>query len=103
MLALTLDAPFQAAVNAALTLDHDASSSSSSSSRSSSSLLVGGSVTSGGIKGYERMWNKMMSADDHYYEPKPRPAANVDVVRCLATFATPADMRAGFERLQVSQ
>ena len=26
-------------------------------------LLVGGAVSTGGIKGYERMWNKMMSPD----------------------------------------
>jgi hypothetical protein len=46
---------------------------------------------SGGIKGYERMANKMLSPADHYVEERPRPACNLDIVRCLATFAAPKD------------
>jgi hypothetical protein len=37
------------------------------------------------------MANKMLSRDDHRFEQRPRPACNVDIVRCMATFATPAD------------
>ena len=46
-----------------------------------------------GIKSYERMANKMHSRDDHRFRPLPRPRFNVDVVRCLATFESAADMR----------
>lgn len=35
------------------------------------------------IKGYPRMHNKMLSGPDHRYAPKPRPAQNVDINRCL--------------------
>jgi hypothetical protein len=45
------------------------------------------------------MWNKMMSVDDHFFCERPRPAANIDIVRCLATFEEARDMRAAFDRL----
>ena len=57
-------------------------------------------VSSGGTKSYERMVNKMWSYDDHRTLPKPRPAHNIDVVRCLATFETPQDMLQAFEVVQ---
>ena len=86
LLALALDDGFQKTVN--------------STFKASGVRLVGGGVSSGGIKGYERMSNKMKSKDDHRFKPKPRPAHNIDVVRCLATFGTVEDMRKGFECVQ---
>lgn len=83
LLALAYDQPFRESVNNALL--------------EAGIELVGGSVTGGGIKSYERMVNKMESAADHRYWPKPRPAFNIDVVRCLATFHTAADMRRAFD------
>ena len=41
------------------------------------------------IKGDARMRNKALAPDDHRYEPKPRPALNIDIVRCCVTFGTP--------------
>ena len=35
----------------------------------------------------------MLSTDDHRYEPHPRPALNIDVVRVLAAVETPQDLR----------
>ena len=59
-------------------------------------------VSSGGIKSFERMINKMYSKKDHRYCLQPRPAQNTDVVRCLVTFETADDMRRGSEvRCQV--
>ena len=43
---------------------------------------------SAGIKGFPRMFAKMLSPDDHLYEEVPRPAMNLDIVRCLAVFET---------------
>jgi len=83
LIALALDGAFQKAVSEVLC--------------DAGLRLVGGKVSSGGIKGYERMVNKMLSFDDHRKLPKPRPAHNIDVVRCLATFETPQDMLQGFE------
>lgn len=57
-------------------------------------------VQSVSVKGYERMWDKMMSIDDHLLAEFPRPAMNLDVVRCLATFAANEPMLAGFEALR---
>ena len=57
-------------------------------------------VESVSVKGYERMWDKMMSLDDHLLAEFPRPAMNVDVVRCLATFPKHDAMLAGFEALR---
>lgn len=36
-----------------------------------------------GIKGFERMFNKMNALDDHRFETRPRPALNLDINRCL--------------------
>ena len=58
--------------------------------------VVGGEVFSRGIKGYDRMWNKLQSVNDHRFKEWPRPQFNLDVVRCLATFANEHDMRRGF-------
>ena len=85
LLALALDHVFQQTVNDKL--------------EAAGVRLVGGGASSGGIKGYERMANKMLSRDDHRDLPKPRPAHNIDVVRCLATFDTVDDMRKGFDVL----
>ena len=86
LFALAVDDAFQKTVNATL--------------KAADVRLVGGGVSSGGIKGYERMYNKMHSKDDHQPLPKPRPAHNIDVVRCLATFETIEDMRKCFECVQ---
>ena len=85
MIALALDDVFQRSVTRVL-----------------DGLLVDGRVSSGGIKGYERMWNKMMSVEDHFHCAKPRPAANIDVVRCLATFQNASDMAEAFEKLRLA-
>ena len=37
-------------------------------------------------KGDSRMRNKAVAEDDHRNEPKPRPALNIDIVRCCVTF-----------------
>jgi len=62
--------------------------------------VVGGKFVCGGIKGYERMQNKLKSFDDHWRDVVPRPAENVDVVRGMAVFETAGDMRLAMERLQ---
>ena len=63
-------------------------------------LLVDNTFHAGGIKGYERMQNKLKSFKDHWPEEVPRPAENVDVVRGIACFNDPHQMRDGLERLQ---
>jgi ankyrin repeat protein len=83
LLALALDDAFQKHVNMAF--------------KKADVRLVGGGVCSGGIKSYERMRNKMLAPEDHGRRTRPRPAHNVDVVRCLATFATADDMLTGFD------
>ena len=83
LLAMALDEPFRKHVNAAF--------------EKAGVHLVGGGVSSGGIKGYERMRNKMLSPEDHGRLARPRPAHNVDIVRCLATFRTVEDMVTGLE------
>ena len=57
-------------------------------------------VYSGGVKSYQRMFMKMKSDEDHGLLPPPRPAHNLDVVRCLVTFDTAKDMRKGFEVME---
>jgi ankyrin repeat protein len=83
MLALALDGAFQKHVDAAF--------------EDAGVHLVGEGVSSGGIKGYERMRNKMLAPEDHGRLSRPRPAHNIDVVRCLATFHTVDDMLKGFD------
>ena len=83
LLALAYDQPFREVVNNALL--------------EAGIELVGGNVTSAGVKGFERMMNKMDTIADHRLRPKPRPAFNIDVVRCLATFRSAADMRRAFD------
>ena len=39
-------------------------------------------------KSYGRMAGKMVAADDHRYDPHPRPAQNIDIVRRLAVVET---------------
>ena len=51
------------------------------------------------IKGDARMRNKALAADDHRYEAKPRPAHNIDILRCCVTFEDVASMRKGIEGL----
>ena len=54
--------------------------------------LVDGAPFSAGIKGFERMANKLKSRFDHRRKkPWPRPQFNVDVVRCLVTLETVED------------
>ena len=50
-------------------------------------------VSSGGIKGFQRMLDKTLSKTDHRDCPKPRPAQNADVVRCLVTCHRIDDMK----------
>ena len=54
-------------------------------------------VTSGGVKSYERMFTKMLAKNDHRNLPKPRPAHNLDIVRCIVTYGSIDDMRRGCE------
>ena len=49
-----------------------------------SPLLTDGETFHRGIKGFERMFTKMQSRADHRMKPRPRPANNVDINRCLA-------------------
>ena len=62
-------------------------------------LLVGGKTSHNGIKGFERMANKMVSKEDHRHSRRPRPAQNVDINRTLATFEIGATMKEGLQRL----
>lgn len=62
-------------------------------------LLVDGKTSHNGIKGFERMANKMVSKDDHRHSPRPRPAQNVDINRTLATFAIGVNMKEGLQKL----
>ena len=57
------------------------------------------SFSSSDVKSYERMYAKMMSWNDHGQLPPPRPANNIDVVRCLVMFETPNDMRLAFDAI----
>lgn len=63
-------------------------------------LLINQGFIGGGIKGYERMQNKLKSFVDHWSEELPRPAENVDVVRGLAVFEDASKMSEGLLRLQ---
>ena len=93
LLGLALNLPFQKAVQDALPVDGAGSATAFSWS--------GCNVSSGGVKGYERMFNKMLSAQDHRLADRPRPACNVDIVRCLVTFELPQHMLSAFDSLQV--
>ena len=53
-------------------------------------------------KGHARMTNKMLSAVDHRYEPEPRTANNIDVVRVCVTFETAAQLAAAAAALAAS-
>ena len=46
---------------------------------------LGGEHKGCAIKGDARMRNKALAPDDHRYEKKPRPAHNIDIVRCCVT------------------
>ena len=56
-------------------------------------------VTSSGIKGYGRMHNKMWSWGDHGPRSKPRAQHNIDIVRCLVSVDSAADMVASLDAL----
>jgi ankyrin repeat protein len=60
---------------------------------------LGGEHKRCAIKGDVRMRNKMLAPDDHRYAQKPRPALNIDIVRCCVTFDDVASMRKGIEAL----
>ena len=62
--------------------------------------LVGGVFHAGGIKGYERMQNKLKSFKDHWEADVPRPAENVDVVRGMALFDDPQKFSDALGKLQ---
>jgi len=46
-----------------------------------------------GIKGYERMYNKMGAVEDHRFEKRPRPAQNIDINRCLVVCESSKHLR----------
>jgi ankyrin repeat protein len=83
LVALALDAQFKAAVGDAL-----------------GDLLSDGGVGTTGIKSYERMVSRMLHDKHVRFLAKPRPAFNVDVVRCLASFRTPDDQLEAYRRLE---
>ena len=58
---------------------------------------LGGEHKGCAIKGDARMRNKALAADDHRYATKPRPALNIDIVRCCVTFNDVASLRRGVE------
>ena len=64
-----------------------------------SDLLVDGQLYSGGIKGYERMQNKLKSFADHWNSGIPRSAENVDAIRCIAVFNTADEIVKAVDRL----
>jgi hypothetical protein len=51
--------------------------------------LSEGAVRAAIHKAYVRARNKMDSKDDHRAKPKPRPAHNIDLIRCLAMAMSP--------------
>ena len=60
---------------------------------------LGGEHKSCSIKGDIRMRNKTQAKEDYRYNKKPRPAHNIDIVRCCVTFDTPASLRKGARAL----
>ena len=82
MIALAIHGPFQSSVQNAL-----------------QRLALSGRVSANGIKGYERMFNKIGSSLDHALKPFPRPASNIDVVRVMATFESATDLLGAFSQL----
>jgi hypothetical protein len=52
----------------------------------------GGEFHAAPMKGYQRMMDKCLSRDDHFYESYPRPGKNLDVIRNVSTFETPEDL-----------
>ena len=53
---------------------------------------LGGEHKGCAVKGDARMRNKALAVDDHRYEPVPRPAHNIDIVRCCVTCANVASL-----------
>ena len=53
----------------------------------------GAEVVAAPIKGFLRMRGKLHSRDDHRNQPVPRPAENIDTVRCLIKGTSAADAR----------
>ena len=53
---------------------------------------LGGEHKGCAIKGDARMRNKALSAEDHRYEQKPRPAHNIDIIRCCVTCENAASL-----------
>lgn len=60
----------------------------------------GGELKSAPVKGDQRMRNKALSEEDHALQPRPRPALNIDCVRCCATFEQPQALIACIESLK---
>ena len=107
LIALAVDPAFQDAVNLCLNPggnnDGDifgGDDDEKSNDGDASSLIEGGQTFHGGIKGFERMANKMISREDHRYDAKPRPCQNVDINRCLAVAANADKMVAVLDALQ---
>ena len=61
---------------------------------------IGGKHKGCSWKGDSRMRNKALAADDHRNEPKPRPALNIDIVRCCVTFDDVESFTKGINELQ---
>ena len=53
-----------------------------------------GTFRNPGTKGVARMLGKMQAADDHRYLARPRPAANLDVLRAALVLSTPSALTA---------
>mmetsp|Transcript_27652 Transcript_27652/g.82507 ORF Transcript_27652/g.82507 Transcript_27652/m.82507 type:complete len:851 (+) Transcript_27652:71-2623(+) len=51
------------------------------------------------IKSRTRMRNKLGDPDDHLHKRRPRPAHNIDTMRCAATFADARNLTRGFSAL----
>ena len=80
MLALAINGAFQSKVQDVLT-----------------SAEIQHTFSAAEVKSYERMYTKMMSWSDHAQLPRPRPAHNLDVIRCLVMFESAGDMRRAFD------
>ena len=52
-------------------------------------------------KGDSRMRNKAVAEDDHRNEPKPRPALNIDIVRCCVTFDDVESLKKGIDAINL--
>ncbi len=63
-------------------------------------LHYGCAVKTAPIKRDARMRNKALSIDDHRFEPKPRPALNIDINRNCCTFDSKENLAKGAKALE---